>query len=256
MGASKGDFATATSFDFAADARAGLAFLSARPEIDARRVGIVGHSEGALIAALVGSSDPLVSFIVMLAGPGVRGDKLLLMQSAAIGRAMGMDEKSLAEANALNEQLYDIALRPGGKAALKAEIVSILEEKLKESLPPSRAGEASKQAESAADQLLSPWTRTFLGLDPAESLSILKIPALAMNGSKDLQVPAAQNLEAIGLALKAAGNERYTLLELEGLNHLFQHASTGSPDEYASIPETFAPEALAAMGDWILSASR
>ncbi len=109
------------------------------------------------------------------------------------------------------------------------------------------------QAQAQADMLLSPWMRTFLTLDPSEYLKKVSLPVLALCGSKDLQVPATENLAAIATALKAAGNGAATLIELEGLNHLFQHAGTGLPSEYGEMRETFAPEALQQIADWILN---
>lgn len=256
VGVSKGSFAAATTMDFASDARAGFAFLAARIEVDARRVGIVGHSEGAIVAAIAASTDPGVTFIAMLAGPGVRGGELLLMQNEALAAAAGVDQETIAEAGALNAQLYAIAAKNAPEADLRAEIAAAFKKAAEKGWAgiPLEGVEAS--AKSAADQLLTPWLRTFVALDPAAYLSRLAIPVLAMNGSKDLQVPSKDNLGAVGRALDAAGNHRYKLLELEGLNHLFQHATTGSPGEYASISETFAPEALTVLGDWITETSR
>ena len=237
VGASEGIFAAATTLDFAGDAEAAASYLASRPEIDAVRIGIIGHSEGAIVAAIAASRDPLVSFIVMLAGPGVRGDELLLMQNAALARAAGAGESSIENANRINAALYAIAMETGDNAALREKIVSLLK--------------SEPQSGLIADQLLSPWFRAFLSLDPAAYLAKVSIPVLAMNGSKDLQVPADANLPAIGRALESAGNRHFDLLRLEGLNHLFQRAATGLPEEYERIAETFAPEALSAMGDWI-----
>ncbi|MCE1195843.1 alpha/beta hydrolase [bacterium] len=249
VGASGGNFAAATTFDFASDARAAVAFLAGRPEIDARRVGLVGHSEGGLIAAIVGAEDPALSFIAMLAGPGLRGDRLLLAQNAALAAASGMGAEAIAAANALNARLYAIAVKAEEPSAVRAEIVAAMTEAMGGAIP-------AAVAERAADQLLNPWTRAFLAIDPADYLSKVRIPALALNGTKDLQVPAEANLAAIGRALDAAGNKAYSLVSLEGLNHLFQRAKTGLPQEYAAIAEDFAPEALAALGDWILATTR
>ncbi len=240
VGASQGEFASATTLDFAGDAEAAVACLASRPDIDAARIGLVGHSEGAIVAAIAASRDPSLSFIVLLAGPGVRGDELLLMQNAALARASGSDGSFIEKANRINAALYAVAGRTGDLAVLREEIISILK--------------PGPQAELIADQLLSPWFRTFLSLDPAVYLAKTTIPVLAMNGSRDLQVPAAENLSAIGRALESAGNRHFTLMELGGLNHLFQHAGTGLPEEYDRIAETFAPEALSAMGDWIAAA--
>lgn len=247
--ASGGNFASATTFDFASDARAAVAFLAARPEVDARRIGLVGHSEGGLIAAIAGAEEPALSFIALLAGPGLRGDRLLLAQNAALAAASGMDAEAIAAANALNARLYGIAVKNEEPAAIRAELVAVLTEAMGGAIPKAAA-------ERTADQLISPWIRAFLALDPAEYLSKVSIPTLALNGTKDLQVPAEANLEAIRKALDAAGNKAYRLVRLEGLNHLFQHAGTGLPQEYAAIAEDFAPEALAALGDWIVETTR
>jgi fermentation-respiration switch protein FrsA (DUF1100 family) len=249
VGASGGNFQASTTYDFASDARAAIAFLAARPEIDAHHIGLVGHSEGGLIAAIVGAEDPTLSFIVLLAGPGLRGDRLLLAQNAALASASGMGAEAIAAANALNARLYGIAAKNEEPAAIRTELVAALSEAMGGAIPKAAA-------ERAADQLLSPWIRAFLALDPAEYLSKVRIPTLALNGTKDLQVPAEANLAAIGGALEAAGNKAYRLVRLEGLNHLFQRAGTGLPQEYASISEDFAPEALAALGDWIAETAR
>lgn len=253
VGESGGSFASATTFDFTDDALAAATFLAGRPEIDAKNLGIVGHSEGALVAAIAASRSEMPSFIVMLAGPGVRGDKLLLMQNEALAKASGASAAAIANAASINAELYAIAMRQGEAADLRAEIISTLKSKAGESGGGAGKNDLDAEAERVADQLLNPWMRSFLSIDPAAFLSGIGIPVLAMNGTKDLQVPADENLKAIGSALTAAGDNRFKLLKLEGLNHLFQHATTGLPEEYGSIVETFAPEALSALGDWIES---
>ncbi len=269
VGGSTGSFQTATTFDFADDAQAALDFLAGQPEIDARRVGVIGHSEGAIVASVLAAraaekaasadvwrgenSQP--AFIVLLAGPGMRGDALLLMQNAAIGRASGLSDEQILEANRLNRTLYSIAMSDGDVATLRGKVLDVLVGAL-DSTPGLTEQEKNiymAQARAQADMLLSPWMRTFLTLDPSEYLKKVSVPVLALGGSKDLQVPAEENLGAIAAALKAAGNDAATLIELEGLNHLFQHAGSGLPSEYGEIRGTFAPEALQQIGDWILN---
>jgi len=106
--------------------------------------------------------------------------------------------------------------------------------------------------DASISQLTSPWFRTFLQLDPKPYLLKTKCPVLALNGTKDVQVPFKEDLDAIDKYLKLAGNKNYTIMKIEGVNHLFQHADTGLPTEYGNIEETFAPEALKAMSDFIL----
>ncbi len=254
IGASKGDFASATTFDFADDAEAAFTFLAARKEVDAKRVGIAGHSEGGVIAPIVAARNPAVTFIVLLAGPGLPGHKLLEAQGSALARASGMDENTVAQSAQLNQKLYAIALKTGNADALIAEAKKTYLDALDAdtSLSQAQKDDAKANAAGTVAPLFTPWYRAFLALDPAVYLSKVRVPVLALNGSRDLQVPADPDLSAIETALKAAGNTSDTLVKLEGLNHLFQHAATGLPDEYGKITETFAPEALAAMRDWIL----
>ena len=255
---STGTFGSATTFDFADDAEAALVFLAARPEVDRARVGIAGHSEGALDAAIAAARNPAVRFIILLAGPGVRGDQLLPLQAAAIGRAGGQDEATLAAVSELNRRLYDLAESENDPAVLvtegRAEAAQFLERDTR--LPQAVKDELNRAIGSQMAQLATPWVRTFLRLDPADYLSQVKVPVLALNGSKDLQVPSGANLAAVRSALDKAGNPRSRVVELPGLNHLFQHTDTGLPAEYGRITETFAPEALAEMESFIRALPR
>ena len=264
FGQSTGDASSATTFDFARDAFGALEFLAKTDRIDATRLGVVGHSEGGIVAAIIAAqkgqalqqgqiaqqapdlqqaqSLPEASFIVMLAGPGVRGDELLLEQARAIAKASGASDEQIEMATTLNSKIYSIAMKEDSVESRRQDIVALLKKE---------APELESQADGIVSQVLSPWVVQFLKLDPADYLRKVTIPVLALNGTKDLQVPAASNLPAIDKALKEAGNTHYRLVALDGLNHLFQHAKTGLPEEYAQLNEDFAPEALALMGDWI-----
>jgi pimeloyl-ACP methyl ester carboxylesterase len=256
-GQSSGDFSKATTFDLADDVEAEFAYLASRPEARKGSVGIVGHSEGGLIAPIIASRDAKVSFIVLLAGPGLSGERILTLQGAAIARAAGKSDREIEDAAAINTRLYAIAEGPGDAASLRAKLRGAYLDWLagNTTMKSEERAAAEAGADRAVDQLASPWFRTFLSLDPAPYLAKVGIPVLALDGSKDLQVPSKENLAGIRAALgsRAGGmSPKSALLELPGLNHLFQHASTGSPDEYGKIEETFAPEALKAIGDWIL----
>jgi pimeloyl-ACP methyl ester carboxylesterase len=253
VGASKGDFATATTFDLADDAETAFEYLAKRPEIDKARVGIVGHSEGGIIAPIVASRNSDVRFIVLLAGPGLRGDKLLLLQNEAIAKASGASAEAIAKANELNAQLYTIAEKQGDEAQIESEAKSTLSAAIDADtrLNAQQKESQKENIDQIVAQLVSPWTRTFLSLDPSVYLSKLSVPVLALDGSKDLQVPAGADLAAIAAALATSSSASYSLEKLDGLNHTFQHATTGLPAEYGTIEETFAPEALALMGEWI-----
>jgi len=252
VGRSTGRFATATSEDFAADARAAVAFLRKRPDVASGKVGIAGHSEGGLIAPMV-ARDPAagVGFVVMLAGPGVRGDSILVAQGDLIARAMGTADSVRTRNLAASRRIYGIIAAERDSAALLTQVRAATRD-LIAAAPGARGTPDSMMVEVQARQLTTPWFRYFLTYDPQPTLRAVKVPVLAVNGTLDLQVPYEDNLAAIKAALSAGGNRDHTELALRGLNHLFQTTKTGSPAEYADIEETFAPSALQVIGDWIV----
>lgn len=238
IGHSTGGDASATSTDFAADADAGVAYLRSRPEIDARRLGLIGHSEGGLIAPMVAGHDPGIGFLVLMAGPGVPGDQIIMAQAKAIAVANG------APPGAFDTQTQRRFLDALMAAKDQASAESAARAVLKGAGIPDAAVDAQATAGS------SPWYRFFLTYDPAPALRRLRIPVLALIGSKDLQVPADQNLPALRAAL--SGDPRAEVVELEGLNHLFQNAGTGAPSEYGQIEQTMSPTAMDRITRWIL----
>lgn len=254
MGGSTGKIDEGTTEDFIGDALAGVEFLKSRKEIDARRIGLAGHSEGGLIAPMAAARSKDVAFVVMMAGPGVPGDKIITAQSYAVPRAMGSSEEGAAMNRDLAALMVDAAIHETDLAAV--------EKRFQDRLAALMAGwsEAQRSAmktigpqlQAQMKRITSPWFRIFLTLDPRPALMKVKAPVLAVNGELDTQVLPGQNLPAIVEALEAGGNQDYTVAKLPGLNHLFQTAKTGAPDEYARIQETMAPAALQVMGDWIV----
>ncbi len=241
---STGDFATATTADFATDTEAGIAYLQTRPEVDAKKIGLIGHSEGGVIAPMIAARNHDVAFIVMLAGSGVPGDQIIVAQTELIIEASGQSHEEAMKAGAKQRERLDLIKQNSDQASLEKQ----LREKL--------AGEVSEANIGVAiRQLSSPWLRYFINYDPAIALGKVTCPVLALNGGKDLQVPPSQNLPAIKKALQAAGNKDYETDELPGLNHLFQTAKTGSPSEYAQIEETMSPVVLEKIASWILRRS-
>jgi len=256
-GGSTGNFSQATTEDFAGDVVAGIEYLKSREEIDTARIGLIGHSEGGLIAPIVAVESPDVAFIVMMAGPGITGEEILYLQSDLISRAEGVDNETIARNEALMKSIYSV-VKEEQNDTLAAEklqklILDEMENMSEEEQKSSGYSEAALEAQVNAQvqNLISPWMRFFLTYDPAPTLMKVKCPVLAINGEKDLQVPPEENLQAIEEALKAGGNRDYTVKELPGLNHLFQTAETGSPSEYARINETISPAALELIGDWV-----
>ena len=240
---STGNFATATSADFATDAEAEIAFLKTRPEVNPKKIGLIGHSEGGLIAPMIAARNPDVAFIVMMAGPGVAGDQILIAQQQALAKLAGVGAEKLEKSGKLQGELLAL-IKQAPPSVSDTELAKQVEEKLKTEVPQA-------QAAMMAKQVTGPWFRYFLAYDPAPTLAKVQCPVLAINGELDLQVPPKQNLPPIRKALEDGHNKDFEVMELPGLNHLFQTAKTGSPSEYASIEETMSPKALDIITTWV-----
>jgi pimeloyl-ACP methyl ester carboxylesterase len=255
VGQSTGQFKTATSLDFLGDVLAGVAYLKTVKEIDPRHIGLIGHSEGGMIAPLAAVKSPDVAFIVLMAGPGIPGDQLLALQQALIEKAQGMNDEIISKNSKIQEQVLAVAKSSLDSAAAAAKIHQIIKDGIAQMTEEEKKqpAYAPEMVEVSVQQVLSPWFRYFMTYDPRPTLEKVKCPVLAINGEKDLQVPPKQNLSAIEKYLKKAGNKDFTVKELPGLNHLFQTATTGSPDEYVKIEETISPSALSTISDWILA---
>jgi len=247
---STGDFAAATSADFADDAEAAVRVLRARAGVRRDAVGIVGHSEGGLVAPIVAARSRDVAFAVLLAGPGIPGDSILLLQQRLIATAQGAPSLMVDRMVATNRRLF-AAVRGARDSADAAARLAVAEGEVTAELPEAQRATARAQLAAANRQLLGPWMRHFVAYDPRPALRRTRVPVLALNGALDLQVPPRENLDAIGAALREGGNRDVTLAELPQLNHLFQTARTGAPSEYAAIAETFAPAALERVSTWI-----
>ncbi len=251
---STGDFKTATSLDFARDVEFAIKYLQTRKEINKNQIGLIGHSEGGIIAPMVAAESKDIKFIVLLAGTGIGGDKLLLLQQELIGKASEISDADLQKAKEINEGAFDIVLKSDNTESLETELTYYIKQALKD-YPESEKPTGMSEDEYVGlqvKQLTSPWMIYFIKYKPAPTLEKVNCPVLAINGEKDLQVPAKVNLEAIGNALEKGGNKNVTTKELPGLNHLFQECETGSPDEYSTIEQTFSPIALAEITNWIL----
>jgi pimeloyl-ACP methyl ester carboxylesterase len=262
VGGSTGKTMESTTADFVGDVLTGVEYLKGRREINAKQIGLIGHSEGAIIAPLAASRSPDVAFIVMLAGTGLRGDEVLYSQGQAILKAMGAKPDQLAEQRTLQGRLLKVALEEKDPAAAKKKLDAIVAEvkaQIKDQIK-DKAKDKDKEAGAAlagaldgqVQMVLTPWFRYFLSYDPRPSLQQVHCPVLVLNGEKDVQVVPKDNLPEIGKALKEGGNKDHTIKELPGLNHLFQTCKTGSLTEYGQIEETIAPLALTTIGDWIL----
>ena len=258
VGKSKGFFSLANSADFATDAAAAMEYLKTRQEIDSTKIGLVGHSEGGLIAPMVAADSKEVAFIVLLAGTGISGDALLLKQEELIARASGVSEERIAKSKLRNKELFFLVRQFDNRDALKKVLADKINEFIDEEETVAFTEEMDREAyvNQQVSKLANPWMMYFLKHNPATDLQKVTCPVLAVNGSTDLQVPATENLSAIKAALEQGGNQEVTVKEYTGLNHLFQESETGSPDEYGAIEQTFSPLVLAEVTEWILEQTK
>jgi fermentation-respiration switch protein FrsA (DUF1100 family) len=230
-----------------------VAYLKTRKEIDPKRIGLIGHSEGGAIAPLAAVQSSDVAFIVLMAGTGVKGDAILESQIATVLKMQGADQATIDAALRGQRRIVDVAVHESDPNVAKEKVRKIIEEYM------AGLDEKQKQALKSSDEVVnaqvgmatSKWLRYFIAHDPKDTLRQVKCPVLAINGALDKQVPPQMNLPAIEQALREGGNAHFTVKELPGLNHLFQTAQTGTMDEYAKIEETISPLALETMATWI-----
>lgn len=236
-GGSTGAGQADTSVDYASDVDAGLAWLRARSDIDPGRIGLIGHSEGAVIAPMVAAHDPSVAFLVLWAPPAVRGREVVVEQVRALNLAAGAPPEAVARSVAVQGAILDaIMAAPDPRIALEEA---------------TKVTRAAGVEPSQLTSMVQPWYLYFLAHDPAGPLRAAKVPVLALLGGKDRQVTPEQNLEPLRAAL--ASNPKAQIAVLANLNHLFQTAKTGAVDEYGQIEETIAPVALKKIGDWVIA---
>ncbi len=244
-GESEGNYNETGLEGFVRDTESALSYLKSRKEVNKANIGLIGHSLGGVIAPIVASESKDISYIVLLAGPGMRGDKLMLLQKEKIERKMGISEFEIALAQKNFKGAYDVIIdSKGNEKELQIDLKNYFTKIFGAMLPES-------SITTLASQLSMPWLSDFIKFDPISSLSKTKCSVLALNGSNDLQVPALENLAAISKILKENGNTDFKTIEMEGLNHLFQQSETGLTNEYATIEQTFSPEVLILMTEWI-----
>jgi pimeloyl-ACP methyl ester carboxylesterase len=255
VGGSTGDKDAATLADLAGDALAGVRWLASQPEVAKDRVGLLGHGEGGLVAAIAASRSRDVAFVVLLGTSGVPGHDLLLDPVEAMARAAGAPEATVKQRVALERQALDVIRAEKDEAALRGKLTPILRAAA-ELVPPgarAAAGDLDAAVERQVKASASPWFRDFVSFDPRPVLREVHVPVLAVGADKDVEVPPARNLAAIERALQTGGAKDVTIRLIPGLNHLFQHAKTGSPAEYGAIEETFDPDLLGIVTRWIVA---
>ncbi len=254
VGGSSGDQWQSTSEDFASDVIAEVEYLFSRKEIDPARVGLIGHSEGGIIAPMVATKLKGISFIVLMAGTGLKGEEILYLQSELIGKASGQTDEETAKNRRLQERIFNILKSENDSSPMREEMEKVFADAYDDLSAEEKASipDSASFMDVQVKKVFNPWFRYFIAYDPVPTLKRVRCPVLAINGGKDLQVPADVNLKAIGNALESGRNKDYTTIKLPGLNHLFQTAETGNVSEYSKIEETISPEALKIIGDWVV----
>jgi pimeloyl-ACP methyl ester carboxylesterase len=257
VGKSSGSVFRSTTDDFASDAVAIVTRLKERPEIDARRIGLLGHSEGGPVAAIAASRSSDVAFVVMLAGSSVRGDRVVRQQMIDLMKSQGVSDAALARIVDAHSTLLDAVMRDAPRADVDAAARRLAEAQY-DGMPPARREAVGarepyveKAAKGAVPLLMVPWTKFILGFDPAPVLRQVKVPVFAAFGALDVQVPTSLNEAPMREAL--SGNAAVTIKTYPHANHLFQSARTGMPDEYPKLEKAFVPGLLDDLTTWITS---
>lgn len=254
MGKTTGNFDVSTSADFAKDAAAGINYLKMLPNVDTANIGIIGHSEGGLIAPILASERKDIKFIVLLAGPGQPIINLMESQAVDVAAAAGVPKADLELYRPLYRNMVTAILseKDATTATTKAtDVFNYWQNKNTAKVVLNTTGVTDDKSKTAfingfVQQLQTPWFSYFMQFDPGKYLSKVTCKVLAINGEKDIQVAAKANLAAIQKAIPTA-----TIHSMPGLNHMFQHCIKCTVDEYVQLEETFSPEVLQLMTDWI-----
>lgn len=252
-GESEGNHSLANTMDFAEDVRSAVDYLKTRNEVDKNKIGLIGHSEGGMIAPIVASSSDNIAFIILMAAPGVPGDSLLYLQTELIYKAEGQSEEKIQQILKGLRDVYTILKSDDDEISLREKLKIKFQELFNQLSEEEKKqfGNPETYMEMGIRMVMSPWFRYFLKFNPEEYLEKVKCPVLALNGEKDLQVPPKENLPAIENSLKRGGNKKYLIKELPGLNHLFQTSQSGTIGEYGVIEETISPSVLEIMVNWM-----
>jgi pimeloyl-ACP methyl ester carboxylesterase len=263
-GKSRGEARTATTRDFAMDAAEGIKYLKSRKEIDKNKVGILGHSEGGIIAAMLGADENIApAFCILMAGTSVPGDTIINYQIISMNKAQGVDEKEIPWIIDFQNKIYgyirkfdleqDTAMQVELEKVLldfNMKAIEIIPEKDKKFITDKEKFVQFRTSQSMV-QILSPWFKFFISYDPAQDLRKVKVPILAIFGEKDMQVPPGLNVPALKKAVEVSGNNDVSIKILPDANHLFQKAGSGQASEYPTLKKEFVDGFLDLIVDWV-----
>ena len=250
IGGSTGNFNQSTTGDFAEDALAGITFLKSRREIDLNKIGIIGHSEGGIVAPLAASISSDVAFIVSMAGVIINFEDVIIDQILNQQKLLGRNDQDLELERNWRKKIYSLAKENTDSVTAAKKLWNLYSELTEDEI--KRLNWPNGRHEAQIKQVLNPWWRYVLGLDNKAVLMKVKCPVLAVYGELDQQVNPDKNIPIFEEAFKVGSNKNLTVKKFPGLNHLFQTAKTGSEYEYIRIEETFSPQALQFITDWIL----
>ena len=258
-GKSTGDFSNSTTADFAQDVEEHIRYAKNLPMIDTTQIGLLGHSEGGLIAPMVAVRNKSVSFVILLAGPGVEIGELMAMQNEMVLKSAGISQEAINTYIPLYKNLMKTIVSINSIQDANAKAIEIVKNwysntdknLVKATTNISSESDINKFATTMSETLSTKWWKYFASYNPQIALQKLKCPVLAINGSSDIQVPADANLKAIELGLKKAGNKKGTTMKFDNLNHLFQKCSKCTVQEYGELENTIEPEVLEYIYNWL-----
>ncbi|PJR03816.1 alpha/beta hydrolase family protein [Avrilella dinanensis] len=240
---SGGNYSLATVFDFANDTKAAIEYLKNRKEIDSKKIGVLGHSEGGQVAQIIASEDKSLNFIILMAAPGTTGDEILLYQTKILAEASNLSQSETKEILDENQSIYEIIKRNNDIEKIKLELISYFKSN------PNYSTLSDEQINEKSASLSTNWMKEFIQFNPQNYLAKIDCNVLAINGTKDIQVPSVENLAGITKELGVKGN--LDIISYDGLNHMFQPAQTGLPDEYGTIETTIEPKVLEDIVKWL-----
>lgn len=243
VGESGGDFENATTFDFADDANCAVNFLKSIKEIDPKKTGILGHSEGGMVAQIIAAQRNDIAFIISMAGPGIAIDELMLKQKYDVEKNSGVPEKTLNANQVLFRKIYEIIKTNNSAEKIEQEITAYIKQN------PNYTNLSTTEIKQLTELVNNKWFTTFVRYNPENYFPKIKAKVLALNGDKDVQVAAKENLN--GWQNGLAHNKKVTVKMYPNLNHLFQKAKTGMPDEYGAIETTIEPIVLEDISNWL-----
>ena len=262
VGGSTGNTHQSTTEDFANDAISAVDFLKKLPNINEKKIGLLGHSEGGIEAPMAASISNDIAFIILMSGTGVNGGDVILEQQRMNLKIAGASESVIKENNALQEKVNDALKNDKDFESVSKDLTAFEEKDFWNLSPEIRASILDKDAFIQSKVLAqmkifnNPWFRYFIKYDPAPTLENVKVPVLMTFGELDLQVSVAQNKTIMEEALKRGRNKNFKSIVFPKANHLYQTAKTGSPGEYAELPKEFVPGFLETISSWILETTK